>query len=547
MNKKVIMSLTLSAILILGTTLTGCNKKVADKPIISNEPEKRGKITVSVYDRGTIPASEGTSIENRWTKWINEKGPVDVTYVAIPRSDPGQKYGVLFAAGQAPDLCLEYDPSIKQPYYQQGLMMPIKDLIDKYSTTYKETMLKNPALAKVGVMDDGKLYQFGRLSENAPLFGLYIRKDWLDKLNLKVPTTTDELLQVAKAFTGKDLNGTGKPDSLGFTEVVNAETVKAIFGFNTKVGGFPYTVKDGALVYDTKPTLEYAKFKKALYDQGSVDKEYQLDKTGAKARQLMTSGKVGIIVAQEGQMLPDLSQLKATVPQAEIIPIALPESPVGKFNTMVVNSIQAVGFINSQCKDPQSVIKYIDFMAKVDTKKTLKYGIEGTHYKMVNGFAQIIDADKYKTEVGYAGDLLMICTNEVYNDPKGPYNLSDPIQKSQSDLYVADRKLYFNTKLPYAGLTYSEHIPALPKNLATNYNSMLLQLTDLWNKSIISGTAYTPEQAEKEMADIWKKSGGADVDKFYSDWYKNSKNTTVMAKDLYDALDKEIKDRNLPY
>ncbi len=558
---KKFMSMSLAAVLSATLLLSGCGGKGGEKNSTGStgsaktsqtgtQSEKRGHITVSVYDRGNIPSSEGTVIDNRWTKWINENGPVDVSYVAIPRSDPGQKFGILFASGSAPDLCLEYDPTLKQPYYQQGLMMPIGDLIEKYSTTYKEWMEQNPALEKVGTMDDGKLYQFGRIMENAPLDGLYIRKDWLDKLNLKVPTTIDELVNVAKAFTGKDLNGTGKADSIGFAEVLGGETSRMIFGFNTpasKIAGFPYTIKNGELVYDTKPLVEWAKFRKAIYDANACDKEFLMDKNGAKARQDITAGKVGIICAQENQMIPDLATLKKNIPSAEIVPIELPDTPVGKFDAIIANTVQAVGFINSKCQDPQSVIKYMDFMALENTKKALKFGIEDTHYKMVNDYPQIIDADKYKTEVSYTGDLYMACSREVFNNPHGPYDLTDPIQKGQSALWDADRKTYFNTKIAYPGVTYSEHIPALSNDMAKNYNSIMQQLTDIWNKSIISGSAYTPEQAEKDMNDLWNKTGGNDINSFYADWYKNKKESSILSNDLYQLLDKEIADRKLSW
>ena len=88
----------------------------------------RPKITVTVYDRGNVPASEGTIENNRWTRWINENGPVDVTFVAIPRVNPQQKLNTLFASGTAPDLIFEYNPNIKTLLYQQGMVMPLKQL-----------------------------------------------------------------------------------------------------------------------------------------------------------------------------------------------------------------------------------------------------------------------------------------------------------------------------------------------------------------------------------------------------------------------------------
>jgi multiple sugar transport system substrate-binding protein len=44
---------------------------------------------------------------------------------------------------------------------------------------------------------------------------LLIRKDWLDRLHLQVPTTWDEVEAVAKAFTTADPDGDGKADTYG--------------------------------------------------------------------------------------------------------------------------------------------------------------------------------------------------------------------------------------------------------------------------------------------------------------------------------------------
>ena len=44
-----------------------------------------------------------------------------------------------------------------------------------------------------------------------------VRKDWLDKVGMSMPKTTDDLYQLAKAFTTKDPNGDGKKDTyLGY-------------------------------------------------------------------------------------------------------------------------------------------------------------------------------------------------------------------------------------------------------------------------------------------------------------------------------------------
>lgn len=76
----------------------------------------------------------------------------------------------------------------------------------------------DPQMRKIATIN-GKMYV---LQEKAGLNkrqGLFIRKDWLDKLHLQAPKTLDDFYNVAKAFTLNDPDGNGKNDIYGFLRV----------------------------------------------------------------------------------------------------------------------------------------------------------------------------------------------------------------------------------------------------------------------------------------------------------------------------------------
>ena len=180
---------------------------------LSAVAEERPKITVTIYDRGKVPASEGTIEENRWTRWINENGPVDVEFVAIPRTNSGDKLYVLFASGTAPDLVFEYSPAVRSTLYQQGQLMPLSEALEKYSTTYKERAEKYPNILAAGLMDDGELYGLGKINTSNFTRCVLIRQDWLDNLGLEIPQTLEELRNVCRAFCEDDPDGNGQKDT----------------------------------------------------------------------------------------------------------------------------------------------------------------------------------------------------------------------------------------------------------------------------------------------------------------------------------------------
>ncbi|MBW7460323.1 extracellular solute-binding protein, partial [Paenibacillus sepulcri] len=174
---------TLSGLLALTVILAGCSK---DEPASSASGETGGagkskpSITVSMYDRGNIPQDIGTVDNNLWTKWVNENSGVNVKFIPVPRSDSVKKFNTLLAAGQAPDLILEYDTNFLNQLYTQKQIMPLDDLIDQYSTDYKQLLEQYPLLRTLGTKPDGKLYGIGRVLGYIPGNFLFIRQDWLD-------------------------------------------------------------------------------------------------------------------------------------------------------------------------------------------------------------------------------------------------------------------------------------------------------------------------------------------------------------------------------
>ncbi|GAA3115551.1 multiple sugar transport system substrate-binding protein [Kribbella aluminosa] len=71
--------------------------------------------------------------------------------------------------------------------------------------------LLEPALAAARAAD-GKTYG---VPYSAQASALLIRKDWLKKVNLPAPTTWDQMVTLAKAFTTQDPDGNGKADTYG--------------------------------------------------------------------------------------------------------------------------------------------------------------------------------------------------------------------------------------------------------------------------------------------------------------------------------------------
>lgn len=508
-------------------------------PPVKEEPKEKPVVSLTFYDRGRVPAEEGTIEKNRWVEWLSENGPATLQVVAVPRWESEAKLNTLFASGNAPDLILEYAPAIKQPLYDSKLLLPLDELIEQHSTEYKALIERFPALKNAGIMSDGKVYQFGRLLEPRPHGSLLIRQDWLEKLKLGVPRTTEELYEVAKAFAKQDPDGNGANDTYGLALSGSSGTnIDLIFRNN----GF--NLIEDKMVYSWDYSVDAAKFKKRLYDEGIVDRDYLTDANGNKAKQDFLNGKLGIYPSNMGGnyhnfAVNELTALRKNAPDAKVIPIPYPASPAGAFNPSVLNPIQMTAVVNRNAKNPEAVMKVVDFLVARDTNRVLGHGLEGVHYEQdANGCPVSITTDANKNQVGYTTDYSMLSNSEVMTDGICGYNTmfktDDPIQAEGLEMYKQALKAYVLNGREMSHYTVVEHKPQLPKELALVSDEMLKEIEDTWVKAIVGGTGYTVEQALNDAQKLWNNGSGQKLQQFMDEWYAANKETALLWDDVYE-------------
>lgn len=530
-----------------GSMLAGCSndKEPAAGDDNNAGSKERASISSTIYDRGSVPNGMGTIEDNIWTKWINENGPANVKFVAIPRWESQSKLNVLLASGSAPDLVFEFGTSIRNQMFDQKQLMPLDDLIEKHSVEYKALLEKYPQLKQAGIKSDGKLYEFGRMNEVYPLVSVFIREDWLEKLGLKMPTTEDEFLAVAKAFTEQDPDGNGADDTYGvggFEFGDNAGLFRYIFNAN-----WVNLDENGEIQVGPERLKKEAEFKRALYEAGVVDKDFLSDKDGSKSKQDFLNGKIGIYAFMTNDYMGfasrELDTLMKNVPEAKLKVMPLPKTSAGQFTTVWNNPVQMTAVVNARAKNPEAIMKYVDFLVKPETGRTFRYGIEGEHYKVeADGKPVILDQEKYKNEVSWASDFSMVYSRleeGKYGYAETQFDETVPAQKEALRLFRESVQTYM-TDLPVGeGLTHSEHMPQLPKELQVKFSNVTTAVHDLYTRAIISGSKYTVEQAALDAEKQWKTGGGEEILNWYKDWWSKEKDNVLTWKDFYEIFEQQ--------
>jgi putative aldouronate transport system substrate-binding protein len=531
-HKKSLVML-MSILLVFTLVLAGCsannnNKGESQDPVTNNgdkeaAPAKQTKpITVSMYDRGNIPPEIGTAEKNLWTEYINES--VMVKYIPVPRWESVQKLNALLAAGDGPDLILDYDGGYRNQLYLQKQIMPLDEIIEQYSTDYKELMNEFPLLKQLGTKADGKLYEFGRLLGYIPGAYLFIRQDQLDTLGLQAPATMEDAYEVMKKFASENKGS-------------YATNLSGYDWMNTAFQNVTWVVENGEIVRDWDRAAAATSYKKRLFDEGLVDKDFLTDKNGEKALQDFVQGKTMMFgfMGNALQVYNNYETLKKNNPGAKLAVIPLPSSEFGQFSPFFNDPVQMTGVVNIKAEDTQSVMKYVDLLSSKTMAHTLKYGQEGIHYKMEDGKEVTIDQEKYEKEVSWLGDFRMLGSQHIINEftkYMDDLDQSDPFDKEVYAILEQAYKLYISKDRPLPEIT--KYMPGLPEDIQFIMSNTNEPISDLWSRAIVGGSKVSVEKSVEDAKSIWKKSDGQKVEEFYANWYKENKDTWVFTKDLYD-------------
>jgi len=297
-------------------------------------------------------------------------------------------FNIMIASGNdIPDIIqTQYSLERFNKYGPEGAVLPLNKLIEEHAPNIKAFLENNPDVRKYITANDGNIYYLPYCPDGAAAKGWFIRKDWLDKLNLSVPQTVDEYYGVLKAFKTKDPNGNGDPnDEIPYFSRSKQGAYELFPLFGVTVLEYE---KDGKYQFDRYSE----KFKVAVvniakwYKEGLIDPE--IFTRGSKARDILLGenkgGSTHDWFASTGVYN---DKLKDTVPGLEFAPMIPPADINGKTWDESARAMIGEGgwAISGKNKSSVETIKYFDFWFTEEGRRLMNFGIEGDTYTMVDG------------------------------------------------------------------------------------------------------------------------------------------------------------------
>lgn len=240
-----------------------------------------------------------------WKEYA-KKTNVNVKFDLIPFESLTEKRNLVLAGGDYPDVfySARLTAADLTKYGAQGVFIPLNDLINKHAPNIKKLMDQYPDLKKGLTMPDGNIYSlpsfydpnFLSLLIGAPL---WINEEWLKKLNMPEPKTTEDFYNYLKAVKNTDLNGNGQKDEIPYSGTgVGAliDQFKGSWGLGTRGLGHKFVdidpKTDKLRFFKTDPKYkEVLQYLNKLHSEGLLDKEIFTIKGSA----LYAKGQSGIL------------------------------------------------------------------------------------------------------------------------------------------------------------------------------------------------------------------------------------------------------------
>ena len=477
-------------------------------------------ITVEVFQRGdSDPAN--TAFARYIQQNMLEKYNVEVEFVAVQRWTETDEIEQMLAAGNAPDISYSYANRVNTEYGSAGFLTDLTPLLEQY---------KDQLPNLVALLGDENLYwnldsETGNLWSVAAKYQLsgrlstFIRKDWLDKLGLPLPTTKAEFEACLIAFRDNAalLLGDDAENMVPYTTSADISWRNN----NITASYVPDSITDEELYvmgYDSNQQLlpgakEAARLLNKWYNEDLIWKNFGLYGNDVSTEtEMMKAGYVGAFQNsfdypyRDGEDSIDAVLKRNVGEEAEYVAVDCFENDAGEYRKYM-NGMAGISIFMPATNDEQlASLQYLDFISSPEAITFLQTGAEGVNHERAEDGAYLMkDVDatsEYKFISNYNLDYTMTVNGLC---------LGKDTDATISHTYGSVDPSLVSTSLAVAknGVRTAKHynLPAEDENDYNIQSTLNQQRDSLLNKAVTTTVAQFDSVYDEELAEYMKLGG----------------------------------------
>ncbi|THV32867.1 extracellular solute-binding protein [Glycomyces buryatensis] len=496
-----------TAVLAVGSlALTGCSGGDSG----SDEPLESLDIMAPYFSE--VPPEEDDPID----KALSEVAGLDLSVQWVPNSDYAAKTNTVLAGDDIPDVMVigGKDQSFVQTAEAGGFW----DLTEHLASgDYPNLVTENPEVQEASSVN-GKVYGVYR-ARDVIRHSVIIRADWLENLGMDLPETTDDLYELARAFTEDDPDGNGENDTYG---MINVEWPAAI-GTNSPYdaievwhgAGNVWQEEGGELT----PSFESDEWRQAVeYERDLVENGYLNPDYATMAPETWNepflNGEGGIIIDVQSRASELVKLFNEQDPENYDQYVALAGQLEGPNGTYAMPTAGYAGFLAIPRSGVQTeeqldqVLTALDKLNSTEAQILLNNGIEGDNFTVEGEFA-VNDPEKQDFTDQVTGAWAQLGTavagyNAYTIKPASEYD--EELLQLRLDLQAEDLgNAVFNPAAALVSPTYTTSGSQLDTIIA----DARIQYID----------GQIDDAGLQSAIDQWRSSGGGDVETEINDLY----------------------------
>lgn len=402
MKSKKALSLALASILAI-SCLTACGTKTDDNgantdktetttaakdkgPEENKMPIANGDVTLSIYTYikpGSSTIYKDLS-EHPVVKIIAEKTGLNLTFVHPPQNDDGTFFNTTIASGVIPDIVMgnfNSYPGGTEAAIEDGVLMDITDLVDKYGYFYDQIMsTQTDYVKKRTLSDSGKLVKFCSMIQPPFLdgrvhVGLTLRKDLLEKNKMDMPITLADYEEYFKMCQKEGIKQPLAISASGMSDFDNYNFIASAFGVTYK----KFYVDDKGKVQYPRTQEGYKEFLKLMndwYKKGYITSDF-LSQSKSDLQKAFQAGTAGMIPAGNWLMNQFNVVGKTSIPDFYAVGSPYPRQKEGdaiKFAQQMQSINDNGKFVSADCENPVEAVKFLDYLYSPDLYDLTAWG-----------------------------------------------------------------------------------------------------------------------------------------------------------------------------
>ena len=314
-----------------------------------------------------------TITNNRFTELYKNKLNLTISYkfIAANNEDYQNKINLAMTSNELPEFMIVDEKTAKE-LYDAECIVSLDDYWNDYASPYLKEITGNEELDSCTF--DGKLYGIPQMYSTIDRTQfLYVRIDWIEKLNAKYPDlnlkekpeTIEDLEKIAKAFIELDPDGNSKNDTQGI--LLQGDIWSNLGGLVSIFNA--YDAYPNIWVENENGKLEYGSTsqncKKALeklaswYKDGIISKEF-VSQSSSTLASTLSQGKAGLFFCEQWGCNYPLQELYNIDDTCKWVALPIVSGTNSKAMSQADMGTYGWWVATNKCSRPEAIIKLMN-------------------------------------------------------------------------------------------------------------------------------------------------------------------------------------------